>query len=243
MATREAPAPVRIRRAALRLFAAQGFYATGIREIAEAADIPTSLLYHYRRSKEEILHDLVVEGLSRHLESSRQALELTRTPEEALRAMVAVHVLVPVRNPEMARLMESEVRALSPASQKIVFAMRQRSDTRWEEVLRAGVAESVFTIPDMVLARRLLRRMCTGVALWFTPATEAEIENVVTGMTDYALGLVRAMRDGEPVRATAVTHPPLSELQEIVEDVHHEPDFTGVTSRAMTIGPGGRSSS
>ena len=40
MATREAPAPVRIRRAALRLFAAQGFYATGIREIAEAAGIP-----------------------------------------------------------------------------------------------------------------------------------------------------------------------------------------------------------
>lgn len=242
MATREAPAPVRIRRAALRLFAAQGFYATGIREIAEAAGIPTSLLYHYRRSKEEILHDLVVEGVSRHLESSRRALDLTRTPEEALRAMVAVHVLVPVRNPDMARIMESEVRALSPASQETVLAMRRQGDARWEEVLRAGIAESVFTIPDVVLARRLLRRMCTGVTLWFTPAAEAEIENVVTGMTDHALGLVRAVRDGKLVRATAVTHPPLSELQEIVESVHREPDFNGVANRAMTSGPGGRSS-
>ncbi len=224
------------------MFAAQGFYATGIREIAEAAGIPTSLLYHYRRSKEEILHDLVVEGVSRHLESSRRALDLTRTPEEALRAMVAVHVLVPVRNPDMARIMESEVRALSPASQETVLAMRRQGDARWEEVLRAGIAESVFTIPDVVLARRLLRRMCTGVTLWFTPAAEAEIENVVTGMTDHALGLVRAVRDGKLVRATAVTHPPLSELQEIVESVHREPDFNGVANRAMTSGPGGRSS-
>jgi len=237
MATQEAPALVRIRRTALRLFAAQGFNATGIREIAEAAGIPTSLLYHYRRSKEEILHDLVVEGVSRHLESSRRALELTRTPEEALRALVAVHVLVPVRNPDMARLMESEVRALSPSSQETVLAMRREGDARWEEVLRAGISQNIFTVPDLVLARRLLRRMCTGVTLWLTPDAGLEIANVVTGMTDYALGLVRAARHGEPIRAADVTHPPLADLQEIVEVAHRDPDLGAAVGQESGPGP------
>src|SRR5215472_2111987 len=145
MVTREAPAPVRIRQAALSLFAARGFDGTGIRDIAVAAGIPTSLLYHYRRSKEEILRDLVVDGLSRHLESSRRALELARTPEEGLRTMISVHVLVPMSNPDMARVLESEVRALSPASQAEHMALRAEGDERWEGVLDAGVAAGVFT--------------------------------------------------------------------------------------------------
>lgn len=222
MVTPDAPAPVRIRHAALRLFAERGFDATGIREIAETASIPTSLLYHYRRSKEEILRDLLVEGLSRHLESSRLALELARDPEEGIRAMVAVHVLVPLRNPEMARIMESEVRALSAESREIVRAKRTEGDQRWESVLRDGQGAGVFTVPDLRLARRLLRRMCTGIALWYTPSESMTVEELVTRLSDHALAFVRARRHGVDVRGDAIVHPSIPEIQTLVDVAHRE---------------------
>ena len=220
--TTEVPVPARIRRAALTLFAARGFDATGIREIAEAAAIPTSLLYHYRRSKEEILRDLMLEGLSRHLESSRRAVDLARSPEEALRAMVAVHVLVPVRNPEMARLMESEVRSLSPASQQAVGQRRVEGDARWESVLRSGVDRGVFEVPDIRLGRRLLRRLCTGVWLWYAPESGPPVEEVVAAITDHALAFVRAARDGRPIRGDDVTDPAVEAVREIVDTAHRD---------------------
>jgi TetR/AcrR family transcriptional regulator, cholesterol catabolism regulator len=222
MVTQDAPVPVRIRQAALGLFAARGFDATGIREIAEAASIPTSLLYHYRRSKEEILRELIIEGLSRHLESSRRAVLLAGTPEESLRAMVGVHVLVPLRNPEMARVMESEVRALSRESQEVVRGRRAEGDRRWESVLAPGIEAGVFTVPDLRLGRRLLLRLCTGVAHWYTPDAGITVDELLERMFDHALGLVRARRGDRLVRAAEVARPGTAELQEIVDAVHAE---------------------
>lgn len=215
-----APVPVRIRESALKLFAERGFDATGIRDIAELAAIPTSLLYHYRRSKQEILRDLVLDGLGRHVESSRRALELTRSPEEELRALVAVHVLVPIRNPEMARVMENEVRSLSGEWMPEVQARRSEGDQRWERVLRHGAADGVFTVPDFQLGRRLLRRMCTGIHLWYTPSPDLPVETLVLRLTDHALAFVRARRAGADVRAEEVVSPAIEAVQRIVDEVH-----------------------
>jgi len=224
MAVSDAPAPVRIRRAALKLFAARGFEATGIREIAETAAIPTSLLYHYRRSKEEILRDLIVDGLSRHLESSRRALELARTPEEKVRVLVTVHVLVPIRNPEMARVMETEVRSLSASSQEIVRGKRIEGDERWEAVLREGVESGVFTVPDPHLARLLLLRMCTGIGSWYTPNHPLGVDELVGRLTDHALAFLRAKRAGKEVLGEAVSRPALGDIQALVDLAHRDDD-------------------
>jgi AcrR family transcriptional regulator len=219
MVTREGPSAVRIRQAALELFAARGFDATGIRDIAQAASVPTSLIYHYRRSKQEILRDLLVEGMSRHVETSRCALELAHSPEEALRALVTVYALVPLRNPEMARVIESEYRTLSAESRRAIAAKRVESDERLETVLAAGVAEGVFTVPDLKLGRRLLRRMCTGIGLWFDSSGDLSVEDLVEGMVDHSLALVRARRHGRALRAAGVREPALERVREIVDAV------------------------
>lgn len=220
LVTRRAPSAVRIRQAALELFAARGFAATGIRDIAQAASVPTSLIYHYRRSKEEILRDLLVDGMSRHVEASRRAIELARSPEEALRALVSVYALVPLRNPEMARVIESEIRTQSAESRGEVAVKRAEGEERVESVLAAGVRDGVFVVPDLKLGRRLLRRMCTGVGLWFDPSGGLSVDDLVEGMVDHALALVRAQRDGRPLRAADIREPGPDRVREIVDAVH-----------------------
>ncbi|WP_192820864.1 TetR/AcrR family transcriptional regulator [Rufibacter sp. LB8] len=51
-----------IQEAALKLFSEQGFDKTSIRQIAQEANISLGLLYNYFKSKEELLHALLVNG-------------------------------------------------------------------------------------------------------------------------------------------------------------------------------------
>ena len=48
-----------VRRTALELFAAHGFAGTGIRQLADAAGVTSSTLYHYMGTKDDLLLELI----------------------------------------------------------------------------------------------------------------------------------------------------------------------------------------
>jgi AcrR family transcriptional regulator len=68
----------KILEAARRLIARDGFAAATMRAIAEEAGLSTGAIYHYYKCKEEVLYDVLDEGLS---ESTRIALKAQQTPE------------------------------------------------------------------------------------------------------------------------------------------------------------------
>ena len=69
------PTKQRIEQAALQLFAAKGFEATGIRDIADLAGLSTSALYHYMGSKDELLVAFMVESMTELTRVAHAALE------------------------------------------------------------------------------------------------------------------------------------------------------------------------
>ncbi|KAB8145793.1 TetR/AcrR family transcriptional regulator [Chloroflexia bacterium SDU3-3] len=58
---------------ALRLFAARGYDAIGVQEIAEAAKVTKPTLYHYFKSKRGVLEALVAEGFQPFLHDLAEA--------------------------------------------------------------------------------------------------------------------------------------------------------------------------
>src|SRR5260370_38868255 len=82
----------RIRYAALRLFAQQGFQATGIREIASEVGLTVSALYYYVGTKEELLRDILRDTASSMLTSALQIEEASGLPEQKLALLVLLHV-------------------------------------------------------------------------------------------------------------------------------------------------------
>jgi AcrR family transcriptional regulator len=53
-----------ILRAALKLFADEGFHSTSISKIAKSAGISKGLMYNYFDSKEALLHEIVISGIN-----------------------------------------------------------------------------------------------------------------------------------------------------------------------------------
>ncbi|MBD2893205.1 TetR family transcriptional regulator [Actinomadura nitritigenes] len=217
-----APASVRLSQAALELFSQKGFHATGIREIGAHAGVSTSMLYHYLSSKDEALSDLVLEGLSRHGQALENACAIVDRPEEQLAALIGVHIIIPVKHPQMGQLLQQELHARDWSDHPAISRQRALTNRLWTGVLTRGRAEGVFAFGSASLARIALMRSTTLVTQWYKADGALGLDAVTAQFADLALGTVRAHRDGRPLRFDDLEAPSVARLVEVVEDAHRD---------------------
>jgi len=94
----------RIVEAGGRLFAEQGFHATGIRAIAQAAKVSIGSIYHYFESKEEILERIVRAEIDRRREFLEGLRKQGLPLEEQVRLIVQHHFSLLREGRDSARL-------------------------------------------------------------------------------------------------------------------------------------------
>lgn len=99
----EAPSHGRILKSALGLFSSQGYDATSVREICEAAGVTKPTLYHFYGSKEGVYRAIVEGALERFAADVTDALGGGGMLRERLVRMAQAYVEATLRQPELAR--------------------------------------------------------------------------------------------------------------------------------------------
>ncbi|HEX6154048.1 MAG TPA: TetR/AcrR family transcriptional regulator [Solirubrobacterales bacterium] len=95
--------------AAVRVFARQGFHATRVSDIADEAGVAYGLVYHYFKSKDEVLNELFIERWSLLLVAIEEADKTAASPREKL-AAVATFIFDSYRHdPELMKVIIVEV--------------------------------------------------------------------------------------------------------------------------------------
>lgn len=193
---------VRIRTAAIFLFATQGYAATGVREIARQVGLSNAGVYHFVGSKESLLFEIMRDVQRRLDEALEGPLARATTPEDRLAVLISGLVGAHLVNKMSSRVTDGEIRALvpgSPAHQEIV-AMRDRHEVWWRDALSDGVAEGVFQIANQHLTRLALLAMCTGVSEWYDPAGPTDPGAICREFVGIGLAAVQARRNGVAIR-------------------------------------------
>jgi AcrR family transcriptional regulator len=112
MAEAKAP-PIDKRRnildAAIKVFARQGFHSTRVSDIADEAGVAYGLVYHYFKSKDEVLNELFTERWSLLLTAIEEADASTESPRSKLAAVAAFIVDSYQHNPELMKVIIVEV--------------------------------------------------------------------------------------------------------------------------------------
>jgi TetR/AcrR family transcriptional regulator, fatty acid metabolism regulator protein len=112
MAEAKAP-PIDKRRnildAAIKVFARQGFHSTRVSDIADEAGVAYGLVYHYFKSKDEVLNELFTERWSLLLAAIDEADASTDTPRDKLAAVAAFIVDSYRHEPELMKVIIVEV--------------------------------------------------------------------------------------------------------------------------------------
>ena len=190
----------RIREVALRLFARQGFQATGIREIAAEAGFTVSALYYYVGTKEELLLDILLNTARTMVTSALRIESSTEPPEQKLALLVLLHAWFSGEHAQQMQVANTEFRSLSGEARQQVLDLRDRYDAIWREVVTQGKMIGIFQVQNAKLAAIAIIEMCNGVSYWFRSDGDLTLTQVCNMHADWALGLVRAIRDGKPVR-------------------------------------------
>jgi TetR/AcrR family transcriptional regulator, cholesterol catabolism regulator len=213
---------VRIRKAAVSLFAERGYAATGIRDIAKAAGITTAAIYHHVENKEDLLVDIIRVAQTALNDGAKRALDGVKRPEESLAILVSSLIATHARSRMIARVSDIEIRSLTPASapRAELVALRDEYEAIWRDVLLAGVDQGVFEIDDERLTRLALLSMCTGMSEWYRPAGEENLLWICEHFIGIALAAVHARRGRR--RITASTLPIID--MDLVPRAPWEPD-------------------
>lgn len=200
----------RVRRAAVELFAERGFHGTGIRDLATAAGIGTSSLYHYMGTKDDLLADIMVETTLPLGRAAERMLSRVDDPATRLATLVEHHVWLHARRQQATSVTDTEVRALTGEHRTRVLAIRDAYENCWRTTIRQGVASGRFSTAHPEIVATALLQMSTGVASWFSESGDLSLHELCFLYADWALAMVKANEDGSPVtrRDLAVIAPP-----------------------------------
>jgi AcrR family transcriptional regulator len=190
----------RVMAAAATAFARDGYAATGIRRLAEEAGLTPAALYHYMGGKEDLLVAIMRSAIEPLLAAATELTAAGPRPEEALVALVERQVRLHGTRPEAALVTDTEVRALRGAARDEMLALRDRYEAVWQGVVVDGARAGVFDVADASLTTKALVGLSGQVSQWYSPAGRLTLDEVCALQADLALGMVRARRDGRPLR-------------------------------------------
>jgi AcrR family transcriptional regulator len=161
-----------------RLFARQGYHATGLNELCDANDLGKGALYHYIGSKEGLLaaiHDRVMDEVMR---GADRVAEAGGSPSVQL-AMLGDELLDVIhRYPDHVWVFLHEFPALTGERAATFRERRREYERRVEEVLRAGVESGDFRDLDPWLTARAWLGMHNYTYLWLRPGQRLTARDV-----------------------------------------------------------------
>lgn len=182
----------RIREAALRLIARDGFAAVSMRQIAAQVDMQAGALYNYVPDKQTLLFDLMRGHMEELLEAVAKAGLDTGTPLERLDAFTRFHVQWHLPRYEGVFVSYMELRNLTPENFAEVETLRRTYEDILEQILRAGMDAGDFAVREPRLTTMALIALLTGVTNWYRPGgrlDQGAIESLYVDLVRQAAGV------------------------------------------------------
>jgi AcrR family transcriptional regulator len=183
----------RVLATAALLFSRRGFRATSMNEIAAAAGMAKPTLYHYFRSKEELLVRLYSDVLDESLEEGRAVVAAAASPRQAIRDLIGARVVYTCERQALLKVLFEEEHELPADLAKEVLARRRAFEELFVDAITAHLADHPDALPH--ITPKIYVNMCLGAAnwayKWFNPAgpaTPAELGDQIADTLTAPLG-------------------------------------------------------
>jgi TetR/AcrR family fatty acid metabolism transcriptional regulator len=170
----------RILDAAVKVFAAEGFYNAKVSQIAQAAGVADGTIYLYFKSKDDLLIQLFEDRMERVNATLREALATNDSAAVRLKRVVRLHLEMVESNRDMAEVISVELRQ----SSKFI---REYANPKFAEFLRAiagavvegqRAGELRSDIDPYIFARSLFGALDEIAVAWLVkhPGSKATID-------------------------------------------------------------------
>lgn len=178
-----------ILRTAARIFAEKNYHSTTMRDISRETGISLAGLYHYCKSKEELLYLIQDNCFGHVLDRLKQRLTGAGDPLEMLRIFIENHLAFFAAN-------MSEMKVLSHESESLGGEMQQNVSSKKEEYTRLArriLGDVQQTLPpearliDLTVATYAIFGMMNWIYNWYDPRGPLTISQLVANITRLCL--------------------------------------------------------
>jgi len=130
--------------AAVDLFAEKGFDATSVQEIVERAAVTKGAMYHYFKSKDDLLYEIYHGLISRQLADLDRIVAVAASPADTVRAIIVDLVETTTAELPKAAVFSQEMHKLADEPMAALRAQRRRYHEGVRELIAAGQRDGAF---------------------------------------------------------------------------------------------------
>ncbi len=154
----------RITSLSAEIFSRRGFRATSMNEIAAAAGLSKPTLYHYFRSKEELLVRIYSDVLDESVAMGERTVAAAATPLAAIRDLVASRVVYTCENKELLTVCFEEEHELPPELAEELLTRRRAFERLFMGALERHLAQHPSV--RLPMTPKVYVNMCLGAVNW-----------------------------------------------------------------------------
>lgn len=189
----------KIIKAAIKVFAKNGFYNSRVSEIAKEAQVADGTVYLYFKNKDDILISLFEEEMDKIIKNMKESIEQEANPIDKIRRFAQIHLCMVRDNRNLAEVIQVELRQ----SSKFMREYKNRKFIEYlniiSKIIQEGKVEGYFG-PDVMPG--LVKRSFFGALdelstmFLFAPKSKYSIDIAAEQVADFFLqGIVQKGRE------------------------------------------------
>ncbi|TCK22825.1 TetR/AcrR family transcriptional regulator [Pseudonocardia endophytica] len=182
---------LRIREAAIELFAQNGFYATSLSDIGERASIQRGALYYHIQAKEELLFEIVSEIVEAVLEQGRTIAGEPLPAAERFRRMIVFQTQALLDRRDQLIIYMRDGYALTGERRERFRQMQADVEAIWASVLHEGQEAGEMRQVDPAGLKSIILLVNSPYA-WFHPGGRLDSTEVGEIIADLVLRGIEA---------------------------------------------------
>ena len=169
---------------AARSFSRKGYLETTMEDIASAAGISKGGMYHYFKSKTEILFFILSRYMDRVLQDLEEDLTSIDEDDEKLRFVISRHIRLYVENRDEAKVLLHDAHCLPKKYLRIIVEKERIYFDKVASILPGALGRPVSK-ERMTVLTFMLFGMCNWIYSWYDPKGEvpaATLSEIIYGI-------------------------------------------------------------
>ena len=176
----------RILQSAARLFARKGYERASLEEIAAKLKLTKASLYHYIKSKEEMLFLIQMEAIGEVQEALERILDSTEDPVDRLERAIKSHVRIITQKHVIGALRQQEL--ILPAKWRArIIAQRDQYEKTFETIIQEGIASGALGARDEKMSSLAALGALNWIVRWYSPRGRLSIEAIEEEIAAFVL--------------------------------------------------------
>ena len=191
---------------AARIFAEKSYHSTSMRDISRETNVSLAGLYHYCRSKEELLFLIQDNCFGRVLERLEKQLEEVEDPVAKLTIFIENHLSFFAANMAEMKVLSHEAESLRGALHDHVSTRKDNYTKLARKILQEVQDASESKQPvDLTVATYALFGMMNWIYNWYDPQGKLKVHDLAQHLTQLFLGGFVPGLPLEPMSSTVLS--------------------------------------